>query len=214
MKRLAKRWTAASILGCLAAAAIASGCNRGPLSPDEEVRLLVATNRDLEQKLLASEQRVADLTASGAVAKPVPPAPEDPYRPVAVRFGRFTGGIGPGGAPGDERLKVVLEPVDAEGDLVKQAGSLVLEAFEPAGKDQPPKPYHRWEFPLEDLAKTWIDMFGVRGYVLKLAWPAGRKPAADALLLRAKFTTLSGEVLTAETEARVGPPKPAPAPAK
>ena len=208
MNRIATRWAAAGLAAWLAAGA--AGCEQRPLARDDELRLLRDENRRLQQELLASEQRVADLTAAGATPKPAVPAAEDPYRPVAVRFGKYTGGLGPDGAPGSARLKVVLEPLDAEGDVVKRAGGLVLEALEPAGKGEPPRPYHRWEFPPADLARTWIDSLGVRGYVLKLDWPAGRRPAADSLVLRATFTTPAGEAFEAQAEAALtsAPPKP------
>jgi hypothetical protein len=166
----------------------------------------MADLRALQDKLRACERRVAELTAAGAQPKPLAAPVADPFRAVAIRFGKYTGVL-EGAKPGEERLKIILEPLDEESEIVKRAGSLELETFEPAAAGQPPKPFHRWEFPTADLAKTWLNMFGATGYVLKLPWPSGRMPAGPALVVKAKFTTLSGEVLTAETQVATRGPR-------
>jgi len=206
-----KRGGVLSILGLAAAVGLGAGCASGPhLAREDQIRLLMDRNQDLSEKLLAAERRVAELAAGGATPAPLPATPEDPYRPVAIHLGRGTGGLDSDGTPGDERLKIVIEPLDAEGDVVKRAGRLVVETFEPGAKGQPPKPFHRWELTARDLAQTWIGSLGIRGYVMKWPWPHGRRPATDTLIVRAAFATLSGEVLTAEAEVRVAKQQHAP----
>ena len=147
---------------------------------------------------LSSNQQIAELSGGSAVPPPAPaPAAEDPYRPIAVRFGKFTGLLGGRGLE-KQRLKIIIEPLDAEGDVVKRAGSLEVEALEEDAK-QEPRLFHRWEFPQEELSQAWLSGLGAYAYILKLPWPDGRGPAANQLLLRATFTTLDGEALTAET---------------
>ena len=171
--------------------------------------LRVGTSPLLAETLLAAEKRVADLQRSGATPAPAKPTTDDPFRSVAVRFGKHTGGLDTDGAAGDERIKIIVQPLDAEGDVVKRAGCLVLEALEPQGDGKPYKPYHRWELGPEQLAETWIGSLGIRGYILKWPWPGGRMPDTGTLVLRATFTTLSGEALVAEAEiAIVKPPVP------
>jgi len=195
------------LLAWAAAVTLGAGCAPGPhLSREDQIRLLMTRNRELAEKLLDAEQRATDLQRSGATPAPARPAPDDPFRAIAVRFGPDTGGLDTDGAAGDERLKVIVQPLDAEGDVVKRAGHLVLEAFEPQGEGIPPKPYHRWQLGPEELAETWIGSLGTRGYVLKWPWPGGRMPAADTLVLRATFTTLSGDALVAEAEVPVARP--------
>jgi len=98
-----------------------------------------------------------------------------------------------------------VEPLDAEGDVVKRAGRLRLEALRPGTDGGEPAPYHAWTFPREDLAETWVDTLGVRGYVMSLQWPAGRPPAGEAILVRARFTTLGGETLVAQRRLSLAP---------
>jgi len=196
-----------TVLVCAAMITLGSGCAKGPnLSREDQIALLMTRNRELAEKLDAAERHIADLQRSGATPTPAQPAPEDPYRPIAVRFGSHTGGLDTDGAAGDERLKVIVQPLDAEGDVVKRAGRLVLEAFEPADNGKPPTLYHRWELGPEALAETWIGILGIRGYVMKWPWPGDRMPATDTLVLRATFTTLSGEALVAEKEVSVAKP--------
>jgi len=195
-------------LACAAVITLGAGCAKKPhLSREDQIHLLMTRNRELAQQLSAAEQHVADLRRSGATPTPAKPIPEDPFRPIAVRFGPHTGGLDIDGVPGDERLKVIVQPLDAEGDVVKRAGRLVLEAFELEGDGKPPKPYHRWELGADALAETWIGSLGIRGYVMKWPWPDGRMPEGKMLLLRATFTTLSGEALVAEIEVPVSRPK-------
>ena len=195
-------WLAAGSRGWLAAAGaamiLAAGCAGQPLSRGEKVEMLMARSARLEEELLATRQRLAELEGTGRPAPEAAKAVEDTFRAVALRFGKFTGGLAADGRPGDQRLKVIIEPLDGEGDVVKRAGSLELEALAPGGKD--PAPIGRWAWPTEEFAKTWLSGLGLYAYVLKLDWPGGKPPASDRVLLRARFTTLSGEVLSAEQE--------------
>ena len=197
-------------VGLAAAAFVAAGCSGMTLSHDDQVRLLMANNRDLEDKLLACERRVADLTAAGAHPVEVKPPPADPYRATAIQFGKTTAALYTDATRGDPRLKIVLEPLDADGEVVKRAGSLELETLEPQPQGGPPKPFHTWKFTQPELAQAWLNSMGIRGYILRLPWPDGRLPASETLLVRARFTTLTGEVLAAEVtvEMRRAPVQP------
>jgi len=196
---LAARLAVALVLPAAALVLPVAGCGGGLLSRDEYIQALMEQNRELQDDLLAAQEKVAQLRAAGARPQPIPKAAEDPYRAVAVRFGRYTAALDTTGDGQPDRLKVVLEPLDAEGDVVKRAGRLELETLVPTEGDAPPRPYHTWTFPQDELAQTWIGSLGIRAYVLKLKWPNGRRPQGKALLLRARFATLAGETLTAET---------------
>jgi len=201
-----------------------AGCSATSLSHDEQIQMLMARDRRSQEELLAAQQRIAQLTASGAQPLAAPAPVEDPFRPAAVRFGKYSGVLDENRPATQQRLKVVIELLDATGDAVKRAGSLDLEALTPPAAPQaaaapgaaPPaqagQPFHRWTFSVDELRQTWLTGLGTYGYILKLPWPAGLAPAGDRLVLRAKFTTLSGEVLTAETEIPL--PRPAAAAAE
>jgi len=193
-----KSWTARIGLSLAAVAVAGAGCGRSSLSRDEQVRMLMAKDRRLQNELQASQQKVAELTAAGQTPVAPPAAPQDPFRAVAIRFSGFTGVMRGSDKPSEQRLKIVLEPVDAAGDAVKRAGSLDLEALVPGAKGQPPQTYHRWKFPTDEFAQTWLSGLGSYAYVLWLPWPEGRPPGGDTLILRATFTGVGSEVLSAE----------------
>ena len=192
-------WRRAAWAASVAALMLAEGC-QGPLSRSERVEMLMARSAQLEEELQEARERLAQLEGAEAAVSEAPRAgvPEDPFRAVALRFGKYTGGLAADGRPGNQMLKVILEPLDAEGDVVKRAGSLELEVLELGGAV--PTPLARWAWPAEEFAKTWLSGVGLYGYVLKLEWPSGRPPAGERVLLRARFTTLSGEVLETEKE--------------
>ena len=202
-----------------------AGCATTSLSRDEQIQMLMARDGRSQEELQAAQQRIAQLTASGAQPRAAPAPVEDPFRPAAVRFGKYSGVLDENRPATQQRLRVIIELLDASGDVVKRAGSLDLEALTPpAGSEKvsgtlrlkvpdtfsdrpgaaPPaqagQPFHRWTFSVDELRQTWLSGLGTYGYILKLPWPGGRAPAGDRLVLRARFTTLSGEVLTAEAE--------------
>ena len=211
MKRLSM---AAGLLAGVALGIAGAGCSATSLSRDEQIQMLMAKDRRLQEELHAAQQKIAALSASGAQPRPAA-APEDPFRAAAVRIGRLSGVVDADRPPADQRLRVILEPLDATGDVVKRAGSIELEAFEraPAAGAAPAageRLYHLWTFSADELAQTWLSGLGSYGYVVKLPWPDARPPVGETLHLRARLKTLAGQVLEAEMNILL----PAPATAK
>jgi hypothetical protein len=214
----------ARLLTVVTLALAGAGCSATSLTHDEQVQMLTAKDRRLQDELYAAQQKIGALTASGAQPRPAA-APEDPFRPAAVRIGRLSGVVDENRPPADQRLRVILEPLDATGDVVKRAGSLELQAFERA---PPPSPgpgasaapgaaaaagerlYHRWTFSADELAQTWLSGLGTYAYVIRLPWPDARPPAGEAVHVKARFKTLAGQTLEAEADIRL----PLQAPAK
>lgn len=198
------------VLAAVVLALVGGGCAMsGPLSDGDQIRMLMEKDRRLQAELSEAQQKAADLAAAGRTPAPAP-APEDPYRAVAVTIGGLTNVVDRGSGPAKERLRVIVEPIDASGDVVKRAGSLMIEAFEPGPAGQPPKLYNKWTFSPNVLAETWLSGLGEYAYVLRLAWPMAKPPATDMILVRATFTTLDGRVLVTESAVSVKSAAPAP----
>lgn len=189
------------VLVGLAAAVLAAGCASRPLSSEDRIEALMQRNRELEDRLLAARERAAGAPPEPA---PAPERPEDPFRVIGVRFGRFTGGLAEDGGRGRDRLKVVLEPFDAEGDTVKRVGGLELRLGR-VRKGLGPEPIHTWTFTRDEMRETWLSGLGQYAYVLKLSWPGGRPPETDRLHLEATFTTLDGRRLEATRPLHLAP---------
>jgi hypothetical protein len=211
-----QRWAVGLILAAMAAGG--TGCASSALSSSEQMRLMSDQNRRLNTDLQTSQQKVADLLASGRTPNPVT-ASEDPYRAVAVRLGSASGVVDRGAGPIRERLRIIVEPLDATGDVVKRAGSLELEAREPAARGQPSPIYHVWKFSAAEMMETWLSGLGGYAYILRLPWPDGKPPAGDTLIFKVTFATPDGRVLAAQCavpieHGPVAPPAPAPSPPK
>jgi hypothetical protein len=207
-----RQWAVAFILTGLTLGLAGAGCSSAPVARDQQVRMLMDKSARLQEELHQSQQKVADLTAAGVTPVAKPPATPDPFQPVAIQISALSGVVDRGGGPAKERLRILLEPLDATEDVVKRAGSLELEALEPGAKDQPPKPYHHWSLTMDDMTQTWVSGLGTYAYVLRLPWPDGKPPATPTLLVRAKFMPIGGRLLQTEAEINLAPPA-APAPA-
>ncbi|MCX5682950.1 MAG: hypothetical protein NT049_04620 [Planctomycetota bacterium] len=204
MKRLP---VAAGLVGGMILAIVGAGCSATSLSHDEQNQMLMAKDRRLQEELHAAQEKIASLTASGVQPRAAAAMPADPFHAVAVRISPLSGVVDAGRTPADQRLRVILEPLDATGDVVKRAGSLELEAFEQAPAASPApgatageRLYRLWTFSADDLAETWLSGLGTYAYVLKLPWPDARPPADQVLRLKARLKTLSGQVLQTEME--------------
>ena len=209
---MTKGWVVGLILAALAIAGAGCAVSSSALSSSEQMRQMADQNRRLNEELQASQQKVADLTAAGR--KPSPPLPaEDPFRAVAVRINSSSGVVDRGTGFARERLRVLIEPLDASGDVVKRAGGLELESFVPGARGRPPTPYHVWKFPADELMQTWVSGLGSYAYILRLPWPDGKPPEGDTLMLKATFATPDGRVLTTEASVPIehGPPASPPA---
>lgn len=208
---MTRPWAVAILVAGLAVACSGAGCATGgnSLSRDQQIQQLMEKNRLLQADLHQSQQRVADLVASGRTPAS-PPASQDPYRAVSLQIGAGSGVVDRAAGPAKERLRVLIYPVDASGDVVKRAGSLDLVILEPGAKGQPPlaKPFGHWSLPADELAMTWLSGLGEYGYVLRLPWPQDKPPTSEAVIVRARFTTLDGRTLSAEAEIPIKQPAP------
>lgn len=101
-----------------------------------------------------------------------------------------TGGVDTDGRPGDDALRVVLEPRDQRGDLIKSPGTITIELVDLA-LDPADRRVGYWTFDLETALKHWRGgLFGT-GYHFKLPWQRGF-PRHQDLSLHARLLTPDG----------------------
>jgi len=124
-----------------------------------------------------------------------------------LSFGRLTGGadLDPN-RPGDEALKVYIVPVDQQGDVLKAAGSFIIELFDLEQADQPL--LGKWEFSTEQAAKNWYGQSLLYQYILTCPWQ--HVPVHQKLLVRVTFTDeLTGRVFVDKRDVTINlPPLP------
>ncbi|MGH7213892.1 MAG: hypothetical protein ACREIT_03930 [Tepidisphaeraceae bacterium] len=135
---------------------------------------------------------------------------EELFTPVSLKLGRLTGGADlDRSRPGDEGIKVYVVPVDADGDVLKAAGSFVVEAFDlsaPQGEVR----VGRWEFPLADAVARWHGKAMLYEYVLTCPWRDG-VPRGSKLTIKTTFTdALTRRELVAKTDVKINPPPTTP----
>lgn len=117
----------------------------------------------------------------------------------------MTGGIDTDGLPGDDALRVVLEPRDQKGDVLKAPGTITIElvdlALEPSQRR-----IGYWTFDLQQSLAHWQGgLFGT-GYDFTLPWQRAYPEHKDLNLL-ARLTTPDGRAfrVTEQIEIRLRP---------
>lgn len=92
------------------------------------------------------------------------------------------------GKPGDDGLLVHLKLFDREGDAIKAAGDIRIDAFDltdPAN----PRTVGTWSFTAEQAAKMWLGKLMTYHYTLKCPWQNGA-PTAGEVTVRVTFVDL------------------------
>lgn len=181
------------------------GCRQCELV-EAELRTQTERVDNLQNLLAARESHIAalesalgerDAPPSGAALAPAAPLVASPVRRLTL--GMLTGGRDLDANGVDDGIGIVLQPRDAEGDIVKSLGraAAVLSENHPDG----PRVIARWDIEPEILRQAWRrGLFG-EGYQVILAW--NRPPTNDKLQLLAVFTTPMGQTFQAEREVDV-----------
>jgi hypothetical protein len=136
-------------------------------------------------------------------SSPIKISPEEAaqtYGLHSVVLGRQTGGVDEDGRPGDEALRVVLEPRDADGHTIKAPGTLTVSAAEITAQGAK-KPLCSWEVSADELRGSWKNGLFSTGYSLVLPWKAW--PASEKVRVVAQLTLSDGRMLEAEKDVTV-----------
>jgi len=110
---------------------------------------------------------------------------------------RLTGGRNFDSNPGDDGIRIVLEPRNVDGKFVPRAGDLSIVALDPAERGTAAR-VARWDLQQSQLAPLLrtSEVLG-RGFHLKLLWP-GEPPRHSELQLYARYVTEDGRSLEAD----------------
>jgi hypothetical protein len=122
-----------------------------------------AVNQGMQQELAAAH-------GDGAGPPPGAAAPGVMAYPVrTLTLGRQTGGHDADDCPGDEALQVVVEPRDADDQVVKAPGSLIVQALE-VSPEGVKRPLSSWEVSEDELRRSWRTGLLSTGYTVVLPW--------------------------------------------
>ncbi|WP_075091845.1 hypothetical protein [Planctomyces sp. SH-PL14] len=189
----------------LASAALSSsGCaSRG------NVEALEAQLRQTQDSLRHSEQRMAKVqseldlahrekevlrqqmtAANGPSSSGLPEQTQALARISGLSINRLmSGGKDQDGDQADEALQLIVAPHDADGDLVKVAGQMEIEAYDMSrtGED---KRVGRWVFDSGEARKHWHSGFLSSGFQFHLPWE--QTPGGKEILVHARLVTSDG----------------------
>jgi hypothetical protein len=168
-----------------------------------------AINQDLQTELQSLHGDPATCPPGGC-EKPASLA----YPVHTLTLGRQTGGRDSDATGGDDSLQVVVEPRDADNQVVKVPGTLVVQALEitPSGVK---RPLSSWHISEDELRRSYRNGLLTTGYVLVLPWKIF--PSTDKLRVGVQLRTADGRLFEADKDVtiRVVPvaKRPAPIPA-
>jgi hypothetical protein len=117
-----------------------------------------------------------------------------------INLGRQTGGYDNDDCPGDEALQVVVEPVDADGSVIKAPGKLYVEAIEITSEGIK-IPLCFWEVPPDQLRRTWKTGLLSTGYYEVLPWKSW--PSQTKIRVVARLTLADDRVFEAEKDVTI-----------
>ena len=162
---------------------------------------------ELESQLVLARRETelirSQVAASGGQA-PLPEQTGNLVRLAGVKINTLlSGGKDRDGQPGDDLLVALISPHDEQGDLVKIAGEVEIEAYDMTrpGDD---KRVGRWTFTPEQAAKAWHSGFVGAGLQFELPWQA--VPANKELLVHARLRTTDGRQFDTNSPLKVVPP--------
>jgi hypothetical protein len=116
----------------------------------------------------------------------------------------LTGGRDGDDAPGDDMLRVVLEPRSTSGAIVDVPGDVSVVVLDPA-LDGTAARVARWDFTAEHTAELLRQSPAGKGLQLDLQWP-DQPPANRALMLFVRYATPDGAKHVADQQIEITPP--------
>jgi hypothetical protein len=220
------RWPVALSLGAALALSVC-GCRSSCSKVEAELRAREDDVRELHERLdqaqFHNQALMRELCAMRGMPGPhgVVEAPSEPYPVRSLALGRQTGGRASETLPGDDALRVLVEPRDPEGSAIKAPGTLTVEALE-VTREGLKRPLSTWQVPPQELRHKWQNGLITTGYVLTLPWQAW--PTTNKVRVIARFQLLDGRVFEADKDVSIrvlpenqrktlSPPAPRPAPA-
>ncbi len=164
---------------------------------DQQYRDALEEQRRMEGNNAALRNENEALRQGG---KTTPDLPASTFGVKRIVLGRETGGVDLDNIPGDELLKVVVEPRDSEGHSFKAPGCLQIYALEitPQGIKTP---LCMWDISADKLQGSWNSGLLSAGYTLTLPWKV--LPIYENVRIVVRFTTPDQRAFEADRDIKV-----------
>ncbi|HOA74908.1 MAG TPA: hypothetical protein PL151_15180 [Phycisphaerae bacterium] len=153
----------------------------------------------LETQLSAEQQTVRNLQRQLANMRGMDPDVLDQLvTPVKIKLASQSGGYDQDGKPGDDGIVLYVQPLDKEGDVIKAAGSFVVNLLNLSDASNP-RVIATYEFDVPTTLDLWYGRFMTNHFTLRCPWPPSGPPDTDEVTARVEFTVLlTGRVLIAQ----------------
>ena len=209
------RWSVALILGA-ALVACSSGCRNRRDVVESQLRARESDVQYLKGELEKAEFHnglmARELHATQGVPGPhgLVQRPSEPYPVRSLRIGRGTRGRPNDALGGDDAVEVMIEPVDADNQVIKAPGRLHVEVQQVTTEGLKTL-IGSYDVHPQQLRSTWQSGLFNTGYKLTLGWRLW--PGSDKLRVSARFLMMDGRVFEADKDiaVRVVPQKQRPA---
>lgn len=163
-----------------------------------EIETLRVQDARLREQLRQRDQQILTLQALGEKRL------AQLYTVKRIRIGASTGGANTDAKPGDDAIKVVVEPIDQHGSVLKAAGSVKVQVFDLAA----PKATNLLAESCHDpntVTDHWVS--GFMGGYFTFTYPLPAPPDHSELTVRIEFVEyLTGKTFTAQKVVKVDLP--------
>lgn len=210
---ISTRVAAAAILAGLAVslAALCGGCDQGQdeqfaveakkvVQAESQTARLQRELAEARDLLAQRDRQVADLLGLGG-----PERMKKLYLVQRINLGSATAAVDLDHKPGDDGVKVYIEPVDQHGSVLKAPGSVTVQLYDLAAdpKDNLVGELHS---DVDQTAKCWSSGFVAYWYSFTCPWKAG-PPKHDQITVRVEFVDyLTGKKFQAQTVVKAALP--------
>ena len=172
---------------------------------------LSQANAELQKTVVAQQQQIRTLQRLGDKRMDKLP------RIQRISLGRYPGGVDMDGKPGDDGVRVFVEPIDQDGSTIKSPCEVTVQLFDLAAQPAEKNLIGSYHFSVEEASKSWSSGFMAYYYRFDCPWK-GAPPAHDEITVRVELTEyLTGKTFTEQKFCKIKLPvagQPAAAPAR
>lgn len=182
---------------CVAMTALA-GCGPDPtlalrkelLETQDQLRHSRQQSLLLSRKLHRKDQQIRTLQALDAGKRM-----DQLFTTHGVRIGRYSTGVNLNEEPGDDGVKVFVQPIDQHGTTIKAAGEVTIQLYDLAAPaDKNLLSTHKW--PVDKLHDKWTSGFMASYYIFEFPFTGG-PPRHEKITVRVQFVDyLTGRTFT------------------
>jgi hypothetical protein len=155
----------------------------------------------LQEQLRQRDEQVRTLQALGTGKRM-----ESLFTVKRVQIGSYSSGVNLDEKPGDDGVKVFVEPVDSSGSTIKAAGDVTIQLYDlaaPPGENL----LQTFHYGPDEIAAKWTNGFLTQFFLFECVWDKDHAPKHDQVTIRVIFVDyLTGNTFTDQKAVHVALP--------